>query len=230
MIRAILTDIEGTTTSISFVYETLFPYFNDNIEKLLSMQSIPTVSENFKKIKQLINSDLPESVPDENVILQLKQWVSEDKKVTELKSLQGILWQEAYESGHIQGHIYSDVPIALQRWHEQNLSLNIYSSGSVPAQKLLFGYSSAGDLTPLVDHYFDTNVGHKREVDSYEKITKTLNLPNDSILFLSDIKEELDAASQAGLKTLQLTRPGTSPCKTHPRANNFNQIDLHSFT
>lgn len=227
MIKAILTDIEGTTTSIDFVYDVLFPYFEQNISRLLEMQANQTVAETFKAIKAKLSSTTPNQVTNDDVIAQLRSWISGDEKITELKTLQGILWEEAYVSGQIQGHIYPDVPEALNDWHKNGLSLNVYSSGSVPAQKLLFGYSEQGDMTDLFNDYFDTRIGHKREKESYSKIANALTLEPGEILFLSDIEEELDAAKSAGFEVLQLVRPGTIPSKTHKTVRDFSQIEIN---
>ena len=221
MTRCILTDIEGTTTSVSFVYDTLFPYFVEHIDSLLAMQDKPEVRDTFAAIRteqQLAN--------DEAVLDRLRQWVAEDRKETHLKTLQGIVWQQAYLSGAIKGHVYPDVAPCLERWYAEGRQLAVYSSGSVAAQKLLFGYSEAGDLTPLFSAYFDTKVGHKRESDAYRKICSELNLPASDILFLSDVEAELDAAAAAGLHTLQLVRAGTTPGTRHATVSSFDDIQL----
>jgi enolase-phosphatase E1 len=143
------------------------------------------------------------------IIDTLLRWSLEDKKITPLKTLQGILWRKGYASGEIKGHIYTDVPTSLQNWKSKGLQMGIFSSGSVDAQKLLFGFSQAGDLTPFFSNYFDTITGAKRESLTYRKIAELLNLPAKNVLFLSDIVEELHAAEEAGFQTVQLVRPGT---------------------
>jgi enolase-phosphatase E1 len=143
------------------------------------------------------------------VIETLIHWSNEDKKITPLKDLQGILWKEAYETGVIKGHVYDDVAPALKAWKDAEIQLGVFSSGSITAQKLIFGYSVSGDLTPYFSAYFDTTTGGKREVETYIKISQKLNKQPSEILFLSDIVEELEAAQQAGLQTIQLVRPGT---------------------
>ena len=206
----ILTDIEGTTTSVSFVYDVLFPYFRENIQKVRTMISLPEVQEIFQETIRLAqeNHNVIIATNDE-VIETLIRWSNEDKKITPLKNLQGILWKEAYESALIKGHVYEDVAPALQYWKENGIQLGVFSSGSIAAQKLIFGYSVAGDLTPYFSAYFDTTTGGKREVETYIKISQELNIQPSEILFLSDIIEELEAAQQAGLQTIQLVRPGT---------------------
>lgn len=219
--RCILTDIEGTTTSVSFVYDTLFPYFVNHIDRLLALRDEPEVATTFQAIRAqegLAN--------DHEVLNTLKRWVDEDKKDTHLKRLQGIIWKNAYQSGAIKGHVYPDVAPKLQHWHDQGMVLAVYSSGSVSAQKLLFGHSIEGDLTVLFSHYFDTQIGHKREPEAYRAICTHLNLPASDILFLSDVCAELDAAAVCGMQTLQLVRPGTEPGKHHPTVSSFDDIEI----
>ena len=206
----ILTDIEGTTTSVSFVYDVLFPYFRENIQKVRSMISLSEVQAIFHETIRLAQeNESLEIATDDEVIETLIRWSNEDKKITPLKNLQGILWKEAYESGIIKGHVYEDVAPALKEWKESGIQLGVFSSGSIAAQKLIFGYSVAGDLTPYFSAYFDTTSGGKREVETYIKISQELNIQPSDILFLSDIIEELEAAQQVGLQTIQLVRTGT---------------------
>jgi enolase-phosphatase E1 len=150
-------------------------------------------------------------------------WSKEDHKVTPLKTLQGVLWQTGYKTGEIVGHVYPEVPVKLMEWKNLRLRMGIFSSGSVAAQKLLFGYTETGDLNRYFEHYFDTNTGSKRDVETYKKIAEKINLNPQFIVFLSDIVEELDAAKQAGFQTIQLTRPGTEP-NWPLTANDFTEI------
>ncbi len=206
----ILTDIEGTTTSVSFVYDVLFPYFRENMQKVRTMLHLPEVQVIFQETIRLAQETENKIIAtEEEVIETLIRWSTEDKKITPLKDLQGILWKEAYETGIINGHVYEDVAPALKAWKEAGLQLGVFSSGSIAAQKLIFGYSAAGDLTPYFSAYFDTTTGGKREVETYIKISQELKIQPSEILFLSDIIEELEAAQQAGLETIQLVRPGT---------------------
>ena len=206
----ILTDIEGTTTSVSFVYDVLFPYFRENMQKVRTMIHLPEVQAIFKETIRLAQETENKIIAtEEEVIDTLIRWSNEDKKLTPLKDLQGILWKEAYETGIIKGHVYDDVAPALKAWKDAGLQLGVFSSGSIAAQKLIFGYSVAGDLTPYFSAYFDTTTGGKREVETYNKISQELKIQPSEILFLSDIVEELEAAQQAGLQTIQLVRPGT---------------------
>jgi enolase-phosphatase E1 len=142
------------------------------------------------------------------VISQLLAWIDEDKKITPLKALQGLIWAAGYQQGDFTGHVYADAAAQLKAWHAQGVVLAVYSSGSVYAQKLLFAHSDFGDLTALFTDYFDTNIGGKREVQSYEKIAAQLALPAAQIMFLSDIEDELAAAKSAGFNTVWLVRDG----------------------
>jgi enolase-phosphatase E1 len=211
-IRFILTDIEGTTTSISFVYDVLFPYFREHLNELSELSEEEEVK---KAIEQTIDLALKEEhlhleTVDE-VIEQWKQWSLADKKITPLKTVQGVLWKKGYEEGTIKGHVYPDVEPALRKWKAEGISLGVFSSGSVQAQKLLFGYSDAGNLLDCFSVYFDTTTGTKRDSSTYTTIAEQLNIGTSEILFLSDIREELEAAEHAGMRTIQLVREGNSP-------------------
>jgi enolase-phosphatase E1 len=169
----ILTDIEGTTTSVSFVYDVLFPYFRENIGKVRELVDLPEIQTIFQETIRLATETENKTIAsNDEVIDTLIRWSNEDKKITPLKDLQGILWKEAYESGLIKGHVYEDVAPALKAWKEFGIQLGVFSSGSIPAQKLIFGYSESGDLTPYFSAYFDTISGGKREVETYIKISK----------------------------------------------------------
>lgn len=222
-IRFILTDIEGTTTSVSFVYEILFPYFRKNIFKLKDLKHLPEVKESFDQTIELAKMEGVHLKDTDQIINQLLDWSIADKKITPLKTVQGILWEEGYKSGEIKGHVYPDVAPNIIKWKEQGIHLGVFSSGSIAAQKLIFGYSELGDLTPNFSAYFDTNTGGKREVDTYEKISEKLEIQPENILFLSDIREELEAAEKAGFQTIQLVREGNI-ADWKRIANNFNEI------
>lgn len=221
--RAILTDIEGTTTSVSFVFEVLFPYARKNLQEFLKLNgNDPMVRQQMDGVRQEEGRDLS----DEEVGQVLIDWIDGDKKATPLKTLQGIIWETGYRNGDFTGHVYEDAVLYLKKWHDEDLRLYIYSSGSVQAQKLLFGFSDAGDLTPLFQGYFDTRIGHKREVESYRKIAGEIGLPADEILFLSDICEELEAAREAGMQTTWLVRDEQKGECQHPSVKDFSQIEF----
>lgn len=204
MIRAIITDIEGTTTSLSFVKDILFPYSRERIACFVKQhaedpQIVPLLEE-----VRVAAQDKRLSL--EGIISQLIAWIDADAKVTVLKSLQGILWEEGYWRGDLTSHIYSDVARNLRAWKEAGLTLYIFSSGSVQAQKLLFSHTIAGDLTVFFSGYFDTHIGSKQESDSYQRIAKEIKILPPQILFLSDVEAELNAAAKVGMKTIWLVR------------------------
>ncbi len=222
MTRAVITDIEGTTTSISFVFDVLFPYARTHLADFVRANAAdPAVTEQLDAVA----AEVGRRLTVEQAIEHLHAWIDADKKLTPLKALQGMIWQAGYRNGDFTGHVYPDAVAQLRAWHGAGLDLYVYSSGSVQAQKLLFGYSDAGDLTPLFSGYFDTRVGPKREVTSYQAISQRMGLPGNQILFLSDIVEELDAAKAAGMDTVQLVRDGeTGGAPRHPQVRDFNAI------
>ncbi len=223
-------DVEGTTTSISFVHEVLFPYASKNMEAFVRDHSTsPHVLAELEAVKTTILKEEGKVISIDEAIQQLLDWIEQDRKHTSLKTLQGLLWKNGYESGEYKGHIYEDVLPALQKWQAADIQMGIYSSGSVAAQKLLFGNSNKGDLSPYLSAHFDTQTGHKKETQSYHSIQKQLGIPAEQILFLSDVEAELDAAKAAGFQTLQLVRPGTTASQKHPVANDFSEIDLSDF-
>ena len=224
-VKFILTDIEGTTTSVSFVYEQLFPYFRNNIQQIKNLLHLEEIKEALEQTQKLA---LEEGIELENLddqIAQLMKWSLEDKKITPLKTLQGILWESGYKSGEIKGHVYPDVATSLQYWKSKGFDLGVFSSGSVPAQKLIFGYSESGDLTPYFSAYFDTKTGGKRETETYTKIAEILKKAPNEILFLSDIIEELEAAKEAQFQTIQLVRLGNT-ADWENYVNDFSEITL----
>lgn len=222
MIQAIVTDIEGTTSSLSFVKDVLFPYARAHLADFVRQhQQDETVKSLLDDVKAMVSTDLDL----EQMIAQLIAWIDADQKITPLKSLQGLIWDAGYRHGDFKGHIYADAAQCLQQWHQQGLKLYVYSSGSVQAQNLLFAFSEAGDLTPLFSGYFDTHIGGKREAASYQRIAEQIALDAKNILFLSDIVEELDAARQAGLDTRWLLRDQAIPAATsHAAVADFNSI------
>ena len=229
MIRAIVTDIEGTTTALSFVKDELFPYARARIADFVRQRSDdPEVARALDQARALMAGE--QSVPAEDigleaVIGQLERWIDEDRKVTPLKQLQGLIWEQGYRDGELHGHLYPDAEAALRRWHEQGIGLYVYSSGSIHAQKLLFGHTEAGDLTPLFSGYFDTTTGAKQDADSYRRIVAAIGLPAGEILFLSDIEAELDAAREAGMQTRQLVREGElAAAPAHRQARDFSGL------
>ena len=221
-IDAILTDIEGTTSSIAFVKDVLFPYARARLPAFLEAHA------GEPEVRRCLNETAREAGLQENDLHALLEtllgWIDEDRKATPLKALQGMIWEEGYRRGDYRAHVYPEVPAKLREWKARGLRLYVYSSGSVQAQKLFFGHSEAGDLISLFDGFFDTEIGGKRERGSYLRIAQVVGAPPDRMLFLSDIEAELDAARGAGLRTTQVCRP-PERCRaeaTHPCIANFD--------
>lgn len=223
MIKAIVTDIEGTTSSLSFVKDVLFPYARSHLADFVRSHAQESA---IKSLLEEVCQVIGEQLDTEQIIIQLINWMDEDKKITPLKSLQGLIWEAGYQQGDFMGHIYSDAAEQLKKWHLQGLALYVYSSGSVYAQKLLFAHTEFGDLTPLFSGYFDTHIGAKKDVPSYQYIAEHIGLPANQLLFLSDISEELNAAKAAGFATIQLMRDGVFNNQTnHPQVASFAEIE-----
>jgi enolase-phosphatase E1 len=222
MIKAIVTDIEGTTSSLSFVKDVLFPYARHHLSAFVEAYG---QEPEVRDLLRAANTEAGGGLDDADIVAQLERWIDEDRKVTPLKTLQGLIWEQGYRNADFTGHVYNDAVRNLQKWHAQGIRLYVYSSGSVYAQKLLFAHTDAGDLTSLFSGYFDTRIGHKRDARSYKKIVDELGLPAHEILFLSDIVEELDAAREAGMQTVWLDRDGPDNGKAaHRQVNSFDQI------
>jgi len=228
-IKAIITDIEGTTSSISFVKEVLFPYARQALPGFVRDHGHKAhVQHWLEHIAAEIGVNVAQ---EEQIIHTLQQWIDQDRKHTALKALQGMIWENGYRSGAYRAHLYPEVEPMLQRWYKQGIGLYVYSSGSVAAQKLFFSYSQAGDLTPLFSGYFDTQIGHKREAESYARIIDTMAIEAKQVLFLSDVVEELDAARSSGLQTRLIDRLDDYPTPRlgsathgHSRAEDFSQL------
>lgn len=223
-IKAIVTDIEGTTTSIDFVHQTLFPYAKLHLRGFLrACARRPEVAAHVHAVAAEENRQL--TLEDAADVLE--RWMGEDRKATPLKALQGMVWAQGYAAGELIGHVYADTPVALRQWHDEGLQLYVYSSGSVEAQQLIFGHTEYGDLTPLFSGYYDTRIGAKREAATYRAILADIGLQGDEVLFLSDIGEELDAAREAGMATTQLLRDTKAkPFPHHPAVSDFSEIKL----
>lgn len=225
-IRAIVTDIEGTTSSIDFVRDVLFPYARKRLPAFVETHGdTPEVQHWLHEAAR--EAGIVEASRQEIIELLLR-WIDEDRKSTALKALQGMIWQDGYATGEYRAHMYPEVAAKLRGWRADGVTLYVYSSGSVPAQRLFFGYSEAGDLTPLLAGYFDTETGPKRERASYTKIADAIGENPGHILFLSDIVEELDAAQAAGMRTIWLVRPPAPlpDAPRHPAVASFDAIVL----
>ena len=229
-IKAILTDVEGTTSSISFVKQVLFPYARAALPAFVQAHG------NEPQVRHWLDAVATEiaagACQDSVIVETLQGWIDQDRKHTALKALQGLIWEAGYRNGDYTAHLYPEVAAVLRNWHARGLPLYVYSSGSVPAQKLFFGFSDAGDLGNLFSGNFDTEIGGKREAASYTHIAKAIGIAPQDILFLSDVVEELDAAREAGLQTVLLDRPNDYPqprtgdaTHGHTRVESFEQIN-----
>ena len=210
----VLLDIEGTTTPITFVTETLFPYARLHLPRYFEDHSgTPEVRRAVTRLRDEYEVDRKkgEPLPEWSPLAYLEWLMDRDRKSPALKDLQGRVWEEGYRNGTLVGQVYDDVPAALARWRDAGIAVGIYSSGSVRAQQWLFRRSTAGDLTPLLSWHFDTGVGAKREPASYTRIAHDVNVAAGDILFVSDVAAELDAARTAGLQTALIVRPGNPP-------------------
>jgi len=224
MIQAIITDIEGTTSSLAFVKDILFPYARNHIADYIRIhEKEPLVQQSLNEAGKIIGTDLT----TEELIHTFIQWMDEDKKITPLKAIQGLLWENGYLKGDFKGHLYEDAVKNLKKWKNLGIKIYVYSSGSIYAQKLLFGYTEYGDLNSIFTDYFDTHIGAKTSVDSYQRIAAAIAVSPENCLFLSDIKQELDAAHEAGMHTIWLVRNAKpDPSADHVQVTDFNAIDL----
>lgn len=200
--RAIVTDIEGTTSSLSFVHEVLFPYSRARLEHWVAAHP----QEAAPVLDQVRAEAGDPSLDVAGCVKLLLEWHDADRKIGPLKSLQGMIWADGFAAGELTGHVYEDAAEGLRRWHAAGIALYIYSSGSVVAQKLIFGRTEYGDLTPLFSGYFDTAVGAKREAAAYRRIAEEIGLPPSEVLFLSDVEAELQAARDTGMDVVLLAR------------------------
>lgn len=229
-ISLVLLDIEGTTTPVAFVYDVLFPFGRAHLGDWLQRhwtsgdgRAVANALASEHAIDRQQDSGAPEQPPaDPASAAAYATWLLDrDRKSYGLKLLQGLVCQQGYRAGELRGEVYADVPRAFRRWRDANVSIAIYSSGSELAQRLLFASLEHGDLTPLIDGFFDTRVGAKIEPQSYRRIADALNHQPSTVLFVSDVTRELAAARSAGCQTLLMRRPGSPP---QPNADAFQQI------
>ena len=225
--EAVVCDIEGTTGSTAFVKDVLFPYADAHLDEYIRAHRRDSLTADALAATAQIASLRPDD--DDALLLKLHEWIVQDRKETPLKTLQGAVWAQGYADGSLRGHVYSDAVDGLRTWHDLGLKLYIYSSGSVAAQKLLFAHSVAGDLTPLFSGHFDTTTGPKRDAASYQTIADTIGLNAVRILFLSDVAQELDAAREAGFRTVQVVRAndGTVATDSHVWIRSFEELALN---
>jgi enolase-phosphatase E1 len=234
--RVLLLDVEGTTTSVSFVYDVLFPFARARLgadargalADTARPEDIALLREERRKERE---ADAPAWVaasPAQELAsaADYALWLMDrDRKSTALKALQGRIWEGGYESGALRAHVYADVRPAFERCRRHGRALAIFSSGSVLAQRLLFAHTVDGDLTPLVAAYFDTTTGPKREKESYRRMAEALAVPASAILFVSDVAEELDAARAAGMAAALCVREGgAAPARGHPVLRSLDEV------
>ena len=226
MIKAIVTDVEGTVSALSFVREVLMPSAREHLRHyLLSHVDDTDVATQLEALRR----EEGRALSVEACCDMLERWMDDGRKSTVLKILQRMVWDEAYQQGQLQGELYGDAVQNLRAWKAKGIRLFTYSSGSVQAQQLLFRHTPFGDLTSLFSGYFDTRVGHKRESSSYEIIASEINERAGDILFLSDSLEELNAARAAGMQTRWLVREVDTldSMAVHPQVRDFDAISLN---
>jgi enolase-phosphatase E1 len=222
-VSGVLLDIEGTTTPISFVHEVLFAYARTHVREFLAANFD---SDEVRADIALLREENPTLLSDtESIATYVELLIAQDRKSTGLKSLQGKIWRQGYLDGSLKSQVFPDVLPAMKRWHETGLKISIFSSGSVLAQKLLFAYTEAGDLTKYISDYFDTNVGKKGEAESYRKIAAAMGMKPNEIVFISDVVGELEAASEAGMKVLLSIRLGNTWQESGGRYETIRSFD-----
>lgn len=212
---AVLTDIEGTTTPSSFIQGVLLPFARAALPDWATRIDLPDVATILAEVRRM--------VPDQPELTTLQHWSDRDLKLPPLQLLQGMIWEQGYADGELRGEVYPDVPPHLRAWVARGIRLFTYTSGSIQAQKLIFGHSTAGDLSSLVAGFFDTRIGAKRDPDSYVRLAIGMNVPTSAVAFLSDSEAELDAATTAGMRTCHIVRPGSdiAPSDRHSAAATF---------
>lgn len=233
-VGGIVLDIEGTTSSMSFVYEVLLPYARTHLVKFLEdhWDDPDVVSARHQMARDAgVESfsqwcyDLAPAQEQRFLRDEVLALMDRDAKATGLKQLQGLIWRQGFESGTLRAHVYDDVPPALAAWHRRGLDVRIYSSGSVTAQQLFFGHTRHGDLRPYLRGHYDTTTGPKKEVESYRRIAADMGVAPDRLIFLSDVCAELDAARAAGLQTRLVIRPGNANPGTEQ-----GHLEIHDFS
>jgi enolase-phosphatase E1 len=236
-VSVVLLDIEGTTTPVAVVYDVLFPYAREHLDEFLASQGLnPEIRRAADLLREEhaqreAGGDAPplwqENSEDRLLasVAAFCYWLMQrDVKSPGLKLLQGMIWKNGYASGEIKGEVFPDVPLALNSWNEAGLRVAIYSSGSVLAQKLLFGNTAHGDLTPRISAFFDTAVGPKTASSSYATIAARMDVAPGSVLFVSDVEAELLAAHQSGLQAALCVRPGNAPAQAPAKVGTLTSL------
>ncbi len=213
--RAVLTDIEGTTTPSSFIQDVLLPFALDALPDWASRIDLPEVAGVLAEVRRM--------VPDQSELTTLRHWSERDLKIAPLQQLQGMIWEQGYADGALRGQVYPDIAPHLHAWAAKAVRVFTFTSGSIQAQRLIFGHSVDGDLSGLIAGFFDTRIGAKRDPETYVRLAIAMNVPPPAVAFLSDVEAELDAATTAGMRTCHIIRPRstTEPSQRHPVAADF---------
>jgi enolase-phosphatase E1 len=223
----VLFDVEGTTTAISFVYDVLFPYAAARLDETFTERAgEPDVAAALLRLRTEHAAEAPSAELPPFGAGYARYLMARDRKSTGLKALQGLIWEEGYRAGQLRSHLFPEVAPCLTAWHAAGVRLRVFSSGSVQAQRLLFGHTEHGDLVPLFAGFHDTTTGPKLEPASYRAIAAAFALPPAALLFLSDTAGELDAAAAAGYRTALLARPGNrpQPASLHPVCSSLQEV------
>ncbi|XP_075222616.1 enolase-phosphatase E1 [Lycorma delicatula] len=245
-VSTVIVDIEGTTTSINFVKDTLFPYVREHLEEYIktnwaekelqediTLLRVQAVKDKADGVEGVV--EIPEGEDDDvkSALVKNILWqMDNDRKTKALKEIQGHIWRNGYSSGKLIGHVFDDVKDCLKSWTEAGKKIYVYSSGSVEAQKLLFSNTKEGDLLSVFSGHFDTNIGAKTESSSYTKIlenlTETISGAKD-VLFLTDVPKEAQAAKDAGMQAVIVSREGNAPLtddtkETFPVVYSFSDL------
>lgn len=231
--RGVLLDIEGTTSSIRFVYDEMFPFVRRELDSFLATHwehyDVQNAAEQIARDAGAsgLGDWSANHEPIECVVAEVHRLMDDDVKATGLKQLQGLIWESGFKSGELKAHLYPDVEPALQRWKDNGVDIRIYSSGSVKAQELFFGHTIAGNLLHYFSGHYDTKIGSKRDTSSYKHVVEQFGLAAGELLFVSDVPEELDAARGAGMQTRLCCRPGNAPIDasvSHAQITSFAQL------
>ena len=230
--RGILLDIEGTTSSISFVYDVMFPFVREHAAAFISGHwtdkavnhsvEMLAVDLGFSSADLWFKGCDSDASRQALVVAGVIELMDADVKATGLKQIQGLIWKEGFHRGELVAHLYEDVAESIQQWNELGKDVRIYSSGSIQAQKLFFGHTVAGNLLDMFKNHYDTTTGAKQDSTSYEEIAISYGLTPGEILFVSDVIGELAAARTAGFQVVLSMRPGNKPV---PSDHGFAEIN-----
>ncbi len=238
--KCVLLDIEGTTSSIAFVYEVMFAYVRKHLHSFLvsnwDIEGVQKAIEQMAQDAQVpLSNWVDSSIGALESLARVEQHVlslmDADQKSTGLKALQGLLWKNGFDDGSLRAHLFPEVPSAIARWKKSGLDVRIYSSGSIAAQKLFFGHTESGSLLSNFSAHYDTTIGSKKESESYRKIAADIGCPTSEVVFVTDVLAEMDAASQAGMQVIASCRPGNVELPSdvqYQRVYSFDELDIQS--